>query len=176
MSRQIGSPQPYTSESASDQARKKEHKPKLLSPDIFRWGGGLPREGVGAKKFRYAPRNQGNRTFWQDIPGFCRDIPGAPEKVEEKRAGWCTLRLRGCRVEGRGAKYFFWSEMSSKEFLSLNLTLTLLVVSEFILRWCKFSCHAKVAVPKLTLTLPNLLRINSVQTYTYTCNLCELKL
>ena len=30
---------------------KNEHKPKLLSPDIFRWGGGLPREGVGAKKF-----------------------------------------------------------------------------------------------------------------------------
>ena len=30
---------------------EKEHKPKLLSPDIFRWGRGLPREGVGAKKF-----------------------------------------------------------------------------------------------------------------------------
>ena len=30
---------------------QKEHKPKLLGPDVFRWGGGLPREGVGAKKF-----------------------------------------------------------------------------------------------------------------------------
>ena len=30
---------------------KIEHKLKLLGPDIFRWGGGLPREGVGAKKF-----------------------------------------------------------------------------------------------------------------------------
>ena len=30
---------------------KKEPKPKLLSLDIFWWGGGLPREGVGAKKF-----------------------------------------------------------------------------------------------------------------------------
>ena len=28
-----------------------EPKPKLLSPYIFRWGGGLPLEGVGAKKF-----------------------------------------------------------------------------------------------------------------------------
>ena len=30
---------------------KKEHKPKLLGPVIFRRGGGLSREGVGAKKF-----------------------------------------------------------------------------------------------------------------------------
>ena len=30
---------------------KKEPKPKLLNPDIFRWGRGLPHEGVGAKKF-----------------------------------------------------------------------------------------------------------------------------
>ena len=28
---------------------------------------------------------QGNQTFWQDIPGFCRDIPGAPEKFEKKQ-------------------------------------------------------------------------------------------
>ena len=31
--------------------KKKEHKLKLLGPDIFRWGDRLPREGVGAKKF-----------------------------------------------------------------------------------------------------------------------------
>ena len=31
--------------------RKKEHRPKLLGLDIFRWGGGLPHKGVGAKKF-----------------------------------------------------------------------------------------------------------------------------
>ena len=30
---------------------KKTHKAKLLGPDIFCWGGGLPREGVGAKEF-----------------------------------------------------------------------------------------------------------------------------
>ena len=29
----------------------KEPKPKLFGPDIFRWGGGLPREGVRGKKF-----------------------------------------------------------------------------------------------------------------------------
>ena len=31
--------------------KKKEHKLKVLGPDLFRWGGCLPREGEGAKKF-----------------------------------------------------------------------------------------------------------------------------
>ena len=31
--------------------QEKEHKPKLLGPDIFRWGEGLPREWVGVKRF-----------------------------------------------------------------------------------------------------------------------------
>ena len=31
--------------------KKKEPKPKLFGPGIFGWGGGLPLEGVGAKKF-----------------------------------------------------------------------------------------------------------------------------
>ena len=31
--------------------KKKEPKPKLFGPDIFGWGGGLPREGVGTKRF-----------------------------------------------------------------------------------------------------------------------------
>ena len=37
--------------SPQNSGTEKEPKPKLLSPDIFRWGRGLPREGVGAKKF-----------------------------------------------------------------------------------------------------------------------------
>ena len=64
---------------------KREHKPKLLSPDIFRWGRGLPREGVGAKKVRHVSRNQGNQTLvGRDIPGFCWDIPAVPEKFGKK--------------------------------------------------------------------------------------------
>ena len=34
-----------------ESGKKKEPEPELLGSDIFRWGGGLPREGVGAKKF-----------------------------------------------------------------------------------------------------------------------------
>ena len=67
---------------------KKEPKPKLLSPDIFWWGGGLPREGVGAKKFGMSLETQGIKLFWRDIPGFCRDIPEAPEKFEKKMFGF----------------------------------------------------------------------------------------
>ena len=58
--------------------KKKEPKPKLLSPDIFCLDRGLPREGVGAKKFGMSFEAQGNQTFW-------RDIPGAPEKFEKKK-------------------------------------------------------------------------------------------
>ena len=62
---------------------KKEPKPKLLSLDIFWWGRGLPREGVGAKKFGMSLETQGIKLCWRDIPGFCRDIPEAPEKFEK---------------------------------------------------------------------------------------------
>ena len=64
---------------------KKEHKAKLLSPDNFGWGGGLPREGVGAKKLGISLEAREIKLFWRDIPGFCRDIPGVPEKFEKKR-------------------------------------------------------------------------------------------
>ena len=51
-------------------ARKEEHKPKLLSPDIFRWGRDLPREGVGAKKFGMSLETREIKLFGRDIPGF----------------------------------------------------------------------------------------------------------
>ena len=72
---------------------KKEPKPKLLSPDIFWWGGGLPREWVGAKKFGMSLETQGIKLFWRDIPGFCRDIPEAPEKFEKKMFGFNSRPL-----------------------------------------------------------------------------------
>ena len=38
--------------------------------NIFRWGGGLPREGVGPKKFSMLLETQGNQTLGQDIPQY----------------------------------------------------------------------------------------------------------
>ena len=43
----------------SDPRKKRNHKLKLLGPDILWWGGVLPREGVGAKKFRFWPGFRG---------------------------------------------------------------------------------------------------------------------
>ena len=57
----------------------------MFGPGIFGWGGGLPREGVWAKKFGMSFETQGNQTFWRDIPGCRRDISGVPEKFEKKK-------------------------------------------------------------------------------------------
>ena len=65
---------------------EKEHKPKLLSPDIFCWGRGLPREGVGAKKSDKSLEAREIKLFWRDTPGFCRDIPEVPEEFEDKKS------------------------------------------------------------------------------------------
>ena len=57
--------------------KKKEHKLKLLVPDIFRSGGGLQREGVGAKKFGMSLETHGNQTLWRDhVLGFLPPHPG----------------------------------------------------------------------------------------------------
>ena len=113
---------------------KKEPKPKLLSPDIFRWGRGRPHEGVGAKKFGTPLETREIKFFWRDIPGFCRDIPGVPEKFEKKKFGFnfrslekiarceiseacrseklqngCSLNFSKCRTEFRSE---FFEEFS----------------------------------------------------------------
>ena len=66
---------------------EKGTQPKLLGPDILRWGGGLPceGEGVGAEKFGMPLEARETKLFWRDIPGFSRDIPEAPEKFEKKK-------------------------------------------------------------------------------------------
>ena len=64
--------------------KKKEPKPNLFGPDIFGWGGGLPRERVGAKKFGMSFETQGNQTSWRVLSWeFGRDIPEAPEQFEK---------------------------------------------------------------------------------------------
>ena len=67
--------------------KRKEPKPKLFGPDIFRWGGGLPREWVGAKKFGMSFETQGIQTFWRDIPGFGGISWGRPKSLRKKSFG-----------------------------------------------------------------------------------------
>ena len=71
--------------SADFSGKKREPKPKLLGMGILRWGGSFPREGVGAEKFHMSLETREIKLFWRDIPGFCRDIPEAPEKFEKKK-------------------------------------------------------------------------------------------
>ena len=60
--------------------KKKEPKPKLLSPDIFRWGRGLPHEGMGAKS-SVCPSKPGKSNFSDGIPrDFFLAILAVPEK------------------------------------------------------------------------------------------------
>ena len=42
-------------------------------------------KGWGAKKFDTSLETREIKLFWRDIPGFCRDIPEAPEKLEKKK-------------------------------------------------------------------------------------------
>ena len=55
--------------------------PKLFGPDIFGWGGGLPREGAGAKKFGMSLETREIKLFWWDMPGFLAGYPGSARKV-----------------------------------------------------------------------------------------------
>ena len=43
-----------------------EHKPKFLSPDIFRWGGGLPREQVGGQKLGMSLETREIKLSWAE--------------------------------------------------------------------------------------------------------------
>ena len=66
---------------AWESGTKKEHKPKLLSPDIFRWGRGLRREGVGARKFGKSLETREIKLFGAGYPGILPGYPGGARKV-----------------------------------------------------------------------------------------------
>ena len=99
-----GHPPPSGASLLSD--KKKEPKPKLFGPDIFRWGGGLPCEGVGAEKFGMSLETKETKLFWRDNPGFCWDIPEVPEKFEKKSLCSIFVPYFSCLIVGRGSGAF----------------------------------------------------------------------
>ena len=64
--------------------KKKEPKLKLFGPDIFGWGGGLPREGVGAKKFGMPLETREIKLFGRDILGFAGKPWGCPKSLRKE--------------------------------------------------------------------------------------------
>ena len=81
---QGGSPFCWFLPSVLKSGKKQEPKPKLFGLDIFGWGGGLPREGVGAKKFGMSFETQGTKLFGGIYPRiFARDILEVPKKLRK---------------------------------------------------------------------------------------------
>ena len=76
-------------------------KTKFFGPDILRRGGGLPREGVGAKKFGMPLETQGrNQTFGRDIPGLLPGyFRGCPKSLRKKSLCSIFGRNRGLLVD-----------------------------------------------------------------------------
>ena len=58
---------------------------------------------MGAKKFGMSLETREIKLFWRDIPGFCWDIPAAPEKFEKKKfvfVYWPLFELVACTHSG----------------------------------------------------------------------------
>ena len=61
-------------------------------------------KGWGAKKFGMSLKTREIKLFRRDIPGFCWDIPAAPEKFEKKKvwaqflAFLCNILFSGCNT------------------------------------------------------------------------------
>ena len=94
---------------------KEEHKPKLLSLDIFRWGRGLPRRG-GGQKVRYVPRSKGSQTFWAGYPGILLGYPGGARKAREKNMfvfNFCPKYESDAKVTLKVTSFpcFFWNAL-----------------------------------------------------------------
>ena len=91
---------------------KIEHKPKLLSPDLFRWDRGLPCEGVEAKKFGMSLEIREIKLFGRDIPGFFWDIPAVPEKMRKIKFvfNFCQGNPNGGLANGGLARKANWAK------------------------------------------------------------------
>ena len=81
--------------------KKKEPKPKLFGSDIFRWGGGLPREGAGAKEFGMSLET-GKPNFLAGYAGILLGYPGGARKVREKKVcvQFSSPKLRSLSTQG----------------------------------------------------------------------------
>ena len=59
--------------------------PPFLGPDIFGWVGVFHVKGWRPKSSVCPSKPRQTKLFWWDIPEFCRDILGAPEKFVKKK-------------------------------------------------------------------------------------------
>ena len=69
-----------------------------MGPDTLWWGGDLPREGVGVKKFgSMSLETQGKETVWRDVQGYLLGSPGTSgaqnERLRTKRYVQCAAPI-----------------------------------------------------------------------------------
>ena len=76
-------PKPLHGGSKNDEAIKRNTNSDFRS-GYLQWGGGLPREGVGAKEFNVSLQTQGKQTFRRDIPGFAGISRRCPKSLRKK--------------------------------------------------------------------------------------------
>ena len=74
----------FEASSALNSDTEKEPKPKLLSLDIFWWGGGLPREGVEAKKLDMSNETRETKLFCGISRDFVGIFRGRPKSLRKK--------------------------------------------------------------------------------------------
>ena len=70
----------HQEENAINKGNLPPPQPKLFGPDIFRWGGDLPREGAGAKKFGMPLETQENKFFGRGVLVSFGGISGSAQK------------------------------------------------------------------------------------------------
>ena len=94
---------PCLSQRAPGQARKKN--PNLnFWVRIFSGGVGVFHvKGWGPKSSVCPSKPRESNFFWRDIPGFCRDIPEAPEKFEKKKLGSILVPYQDWKIKSREA-------------------------------------------------------------------------
>ena len=63
---------------------EKRAQTQTFESGYFPVGRGLPCEGMRAKKFGMSLETREIKLYWQDISGFCWDVPAAPKSLRNK--------------------------------------------------------------------------------------------
>ena len=92
----LQTPKPEKFKDVNNQARPRSTNSNLWVR-ICSSGVGLPCQGAGAKRFGMSLETRETKRFWRDIPGFGQDIPGMPEKSENKKF---VFNFLGCHKGG----------------------------------------------------------------------------
>ena len=98
----------YTWRACLYQARKGAQT-KLLGPDILRWGGGLPREGVGPKSSVCPPKPRENKLFFKNEKsaqrgsfwdGHPADIQGSFARISRPKTSVRSVKILDKKKQG----------------------------------------------------------------------------